>query len=101
MCSGVGACRKNGGGTMCPSYMVTLDERHTTRARANTLRLVMDGTIAADGLSSKALDESLDLCLQCKACKTECPSNVDMSKLKAEYLYQKYKSAGWCRSARC
>jgi Fe-S oxidoreductase len=92
MCSGVGACRKNGGGTMCPSYMVTLDEKDTTRARANTLRLVMSGEIPADGLASQALDESLDLCLQCKACKTECPSNVDMSKLKAEYLYQKYQS---------
>ena len=92
MCSGVGACRKNGGGTMCPSYMVTLDEAQTTRARANTLRLVMDGTIPADGLASQALDDALDLCLQCKACKTECPSNVDMSKLKAEYLHQKYKT---------
>ena len=92
MCSGVGACRKNGGGTMCPSYMVTLDEKDTTRARANTLRLVIDGTLPADGLASEALDESLDLCLQCKACKTECPSNVDMAKLKAEYLHQKYKN---------
>jgi len=92
MCSGVGACRKNGGGTMCPSYMVTLDEGQTTRARANTLRLVMDGSIKAEGLASKALDEALDLCLQCKACKTECPSNVDMAKLKAEYLHQKYKT---------
>jgi FAD/FMN-containing dehydrogenase/Fe-S oxidoreductase len=90
MCSGVGACRKNGGGTMCPSYMITLDEKDTTRARANTLRLVMSGAIPADGLASEALDESLDLCLQCKACKTECPSNVDMAKLKAEYLHQKY-----------
>ena len=92
LCSGVGACRKNGGGTMCPSYMVTLDESQTTRARANMLRLVMDGTIQADGLASEALDEVMDLCLQCKACKTECPSNVDMSKLKAEYLHQKYKT---------
>ena len=92
MCSGVGACRKNGGGTMCPSYMVTLDESQTTRARANTLRLVMDGTLPADGLASEALDEALDLCLSCKACKTECPSNVDMAKLKAEYLYQKHKT---------
>jgi len=91
MCSGVGACRKNGGGTMCPSYMVTLDEQHTTRARANTLRLVMTGAIPADGMDSRALDESLDLCLSCKACKTECPSNVDMAKLKAEYLHQKYR----------
>ena len=92
LCSGVGACRKTGGGTMCPSYMVTLDESQTTRARANMLRLVMDGTIPADGLASEALDEVMDLCLQCKACKTECPSNVDMSKLKAEYLHQKYKT---------
>jgi FAD/FMN-containing dehydrogenase/Fe-S oxidoreductase len=91
MCSGVGACRKNGGGTMCPSYMVTLDEKDTTRARANTLRLVMSGEIPSDGLASEALDASLDLCLSCKACKTECPSNVDMAKLKAESLYQKYK----------
>ena len=91
MCSGVGACRKNGGGTMCPSYMVTLDEKDTTRARANTLRLVMSGAIPSDGLASEALDASLDLCLSCKACKTECPSNVDMAKLKAESLYQKYK----------
>jgi Fe-S oxidoreductase len=92
MCSGVGACRKNGGGTMCPSYMVTLDEKDTTRARANTLRLVMSGAIPSDGLASEALDQALDLCLQCKACKTECPSNVDMAKLKAEYLHQKYKT---------
>ncbi len=92
MCSGVGACRKNGGGTMCPSYMVTLDERQTTRARANTLRLVMSGELPADGLASEALDEALDLCLQCKACKSECPSNVDMAKLKAEYLHQKYQT---------
>ena len=92
LCSGVGACRKNGGGTMCPSYMVTLDEKDTTRARANTLRLVMSGALPSDGLASDALDESLDLCLQCKACKTECPSNVDMAKLKAEYLHQKYRT---------
>jgi len=77
---------------MCPSYMVTLDEKDTTRARANTLRLVMSGAIPSDGLASEALDDSLDLCLQCKACKTECPSNVDMAKLKAEYLHQKYKT---------
>jgi FAD/FMN-containing dehydrogenase/Fe-S oxidoreductase len=88
MCSGVGACRKNGGGTMCPSYMVTLDERHTTRGRANTLRLVLSGQLPADGLRSAELAEALDLCLQCKACKTECPSNVDLSKLKSEVLHQ-------------
>ena len=92
MCSGVGACRKPTGGTMCPSYMVTRDEEHSTRGRANALRLVMSGALPADGLSSEVLDRALDLCLQCKACKTECPSNVDMAKLKAEYLHQKYRS---------
>ncbi|WP_152052352.1 FAD-binding and (Fe-S)-binding domain-containing protein [Tautonia marina] len=92
MCSGVGACRKTGTGTMCPSYMVTRDEDHSTRGRANLLRLVMSGTLPAEGLVSTDLDQALDLCLQCKACKTECPSNVDMSKLKAEYLHQKYRS---------
>lgn len=92
MCSGVGACRKPVGGTMCPSYMVTRDEDHSTRGRANLLRLVMSGALPADGLQNETLDNALDLCLQCKACKTECPSNVDMAKLKAEYLHQKYRS---------
>ncbi len=90
MCSGVGACRKNTGGTMCPSYMVTLEEEHTTRGRANALRLAISGQLEG-GLSNPTLAEALDLCLQCKACKTECPSNVDLSKLKSEALYQKYK----------
>ena len=89
MCSGVGACRKTTGGTMCPSYMVTRDEEHTTRGRANALRLVMTGALPG-GWSNETLHEALDLCLQCKACKTECPSNVDMTKLKAEVLHQTY-----------
>ncbi len=93
MCSGVGACRKTGTGTMCPSYMITRDEDHSTRGRANALRLVMSGAIRSEGLSDPTLDRVLDLCLQCKACKTECPSNVDMSKLKSEYLHQKYQSS--------
>ena len=92
MCSGVGACRKTSGGTMCPSYMVTRDEEHSTRGRANALRLVMSGALPAEGLANETLDRALDLCLQCKACKTECPSNVDMAKLKAEYLHQKYRA---------
>ncbi|MDX2037212.1 MAG: FAD-linked oxidase C-terminal domain-containing protein [Isosphaeraceae bacterium] len=91
MCSGVGVCRKNTGGTMCPSYMVTLDESHTTRARANALRLVMTGELSAEQMDHEAVAEAMDLCLQCKACKTECPSNVDMSKLKAEWLHQSRK----------
>jgi FAD/FMN-containing dehydrogenase/Fe-S oxidoreductase len=92
MCSGVGACRKETGGTMCPSYMVTRDEEHTTRGRANALRLVMAGALPADGLANETLHEALDLCLQCKACKSECPSNVDMAKLKAEFLHHYYQS---------
>ncbi len=92
MCSGVGACRKPTGGTMCPSYMVTRDEEHSTRGRANLLRLVMSGELPSEGLKNETLDRALDLCLQCKACKTECPSNVDMAKLKSEYLHQTYQS---------
>jgi FAD/FMN-containing dehydrogenase/Fe-S oxidoreductase len=91
LCSGVGSCRKTETGTMCPSYMVTRDEEHTTRGRANALRLVMSGALPAEGLANETLWHSLDLCLQCKACKTECPSNVDMAKLKAEFLHQYYK----------
>jgi FAD/FMN-containing dehydrogenase/Fe-S oxidoreductase len=91
MCSGVGACRKTGGGTMCPSYMVTLDEEHTTRGRANALRLAMTGALSRGGFDDPILHEALDLCLQCKACKNECPSNVDMAKLKAEALHERYK----------
>jgi FAD/FMN-containing dehydrogenase/Fe-S oxidoreductase len=93
MCSGVGACRKTGTGTMCPSYMVTMEEEHTTRGRANALRLAMTGALPGQdqGFNNAALREALDLCLQCKACKAECPSNVDMAKLKAEVLHQAYK----------
>ena len=87
MCSGVGECRKERG-TMCPSFMVTRDELHSTRGRANALRLAISGQIDTKGLKSKALKEIMDLCISCKACKTECPSNVDMAKLKSEYLQQ-------------
>jgi FAD/FMN-containing dehydrogenase/Fe-S oxidoreductase len=92
MCSGVGACRKTSSGTMCPSYMVTLEEEQTTRGRANALRLLISGQLKADGFDDPTVAEAMDLCLQCKACKTECPSNVDMAKLKAEWLHQVYKS---------
>ncbi len=92
MCSGVGACRKTSSGTMCPSYMVTRDEIHTTRGRANLLRMAMTGELVGqdDGFDNDTLHEALDLCLQCKACKNECPSQVDMAKLKAEVLHQHY-----------
>jgi FAD/FMN-containing dehydrogenase/Fe-S oxidoreductase len=92
-CSGIGACRKTGNGTMCPSYMVTRDELHTTRGRANLLRLAMTDDLASHGgpFDDQTLLESLELCLQCKACKSECPSKVDMAKLKSEVLYQRYR----------
>jgi len=86
MCSGVGACRARHIGTMCPSYAATGDEMHTTRARANALRIAMSDSSLLDGLSDPALDEVMDLCLSCKACKSECPTGVDMAKLKAHWL---------------
>jgi Fe-S oxidoreductase len=92
MCSGVGACRKTAGGTMCPSYMVTMEESQSTRGRANALRLLISGQLQADGFDDPTVAEAMDLCLQCKACKTECPSNVDMAKLKAEWLHQVHRS---------
>ncbi|HLA39413.1 MAG TPA: FAD-linked oxidase C-terminal domain-containing protein, partial [Candidatus Glassbacteria bacterium] len=91
MCSGVGECRKTLTGTMCPSYMATRDEEHSTRGRANALRLAITGRFGTEGLASKRLYDVLDLCLSCKACKSECPSNVDMARLKSEFLY-KYRA---------
>ena len=85
-CNGVGACRKVGSGTMCPSYMATRDEAHSTRGRANALRLAISGQLGPDALTGDALHEVLDLCLSCKACKSECPNNVDMARLKSEFL---------------
>ncbi|MFQ5412473.1 MAG: (Fe-S)-binding protein, partial [Phycisphaerae bacterium] len=90
MCSGVGQCRQRLVGTMCPSYMATGDERHTTRGRANALRLALSNTELIDGLSDPVLDEVMDLCLGCKACKTECPTGVDMARLKAEWLHRRH-----------
>ncbi len=93
MCTGVGECRKMLGGTMCPSFKVTRDEEQSTRGRANALRLAMSGELGEDALSSYRLQKAMDLCLSCKACKSECPSNVDMAKLKGEVrqmFYDKY-----------
>lgn len=89
-CSGVGACRNHIGGTMCPSFKGTADEDASTRGRANALRLAISGQLGFDGLTDPKVLETLDLCLSCKACKSECPSNVDMSKLKSEVLQKKY-----------
>ena len=94
MCNGVGACRKKLTGTMCPSYMATQEEEHSTRGRANALRAVLSGTLPAEHFKNKRLHEVLDLCLECKACKAECPSNVDMAKLKYEFLAHYYKARG-------
>jgi FAD/FMN-containing dehydrogenase/Fe-S oxidoreductase len=107
MCNGAGVCRKRRGGTMCPSYMATLDERHSTRGRGNALRLAITGQLT-EGLESRTDDgmpaakiwndpgtiETLGLCLSCKACKAECPSNVDIARLKAEYTAQRYRARG-------
>ena len=85
-CNGMGACRKMDSGTMCPSYMATRDEEHSTRGRANALRAVLSGRLPHSDYTSRRMFEALDLCLECKACKTECPANVDMAKLKYEFL---------------
>lgn len=94
MCNGAGVCRKLGAGTMCPSYMATHDEHDTTRARANALRNAMAGRIPPKELFSPELYGVMDLCLGCKACKSECPSAVDMAKIKAEYLVHYYQHNG-------
>src|SRR5205085_6526771 len=84
-CNGAGVCRKTAGGTMCPSYRATLDERHSTRGRGNALRLAISGQLSrgADGrpdFDDAGTLQTLDLCLSCKACKSECPSNVDIAR---------------------
>lgn len=96
-CNGVGACRKLGSGTMCPSYMATRDEQHTTRGRANALRLAMSGQLGSDpvaALGSDGVHDTLSLCLACKACKTECPNSVDMAKMKSDALQMRHDRKG-------
>jgi FAD/FMN-containing dehydrogenase/Fe-S oxidoreductase len=93
-CGGVGACRKTVAGTMCPSYMATLDEADSTRGRANALRLAISGQLGPEGITDPALYPVLDLCLECKACKSECPTGVDMARLKSEFLYQYHREHG-------
>jgi len=92
MCIGIGACRQGLEGVMCPSYRATRNEKDSTRGRANALRLAMSGRLGADAMTSKELFEVLELCLSCKSCKNECPSNVDLTRLKTEFL-QKYHDA--------
>src|SRR5262249_31462723 len=86
LCNGAGVCRKKNEGTMCPSYMVTMEDIHSTRGRANLMREILSGKLPATEFTGQALHDALDLCLECKGCKAECPSNVDMAKLKYEFL---------------
>jgi len=94
MCNGVGECRKKLEGTMCPSYMVTRDEEHSTRGRANALRAVLSGRVPPSEFTGRRLYEVMDLCLECKGCKAECPANVDMAKLKYEFLHHYHAANG-------
>ena len=94
MCNGVGACRKTLTGTMCPSFIGTREEEHSTRGRANALRSIISGALPHTELTNERLQEVLDLCLGCKACKAECPSNVDMAKIKYEVLAHYHKANG-------
>jgi FAD/FMN-containing dehydrogenase/Fe-S oxidoreductase len=90
-CVGVGACLNTKGGVMCPSYRATGEEQHSTRGRAHLLWEMLAGALRKEGFRSKAVHEALDLCLSCKACKTECPVSVDMTAYKSEFLAQRYK----------
>jgi FAD/FMN-containing dehydrogenase/Fe-S oxidoreductase len=94
MCNNNGHCRKFDAGTMCPSYRVTRDEQHLTRGRANTLRLALSGQLGPDALTSPEMRATLDLCVGCKGCKRDCPTGVDMAKMKTEVLYQWQRKHG-------
>jgi FAD/FMN-containing dehydrogenase/Fe-S oxidoreductase len=100
-CNGAGACRKRAeaGGTMCPSYMATLDERDTTRGRANVFRQLLMSPDPRQAFTSEELESAMDLCLSCKACKSECPASVDMARMKAEFLQQNHDAKGTPLSA--
>jgi FAD/FMN-containing dehydrogenase/Fe-S oxidoreductase len=91
-CIGLGACRKNDSGSMCPSYMVTLEEEHSTRGRAHMLFELLQGEVVRDGWQDEHVKKALDLCLACKACKSECPANVDIATYKAEFLSHYYEN---------
>ncbi len=90
-CIGLGACRKRDSGSMCPSYMVTLEEEHSTRGRAHMLFELLQGEVVREGWQSESVKRALDLCLACKACKSECPANVDIATYKAEFLSHYYE----------
>lgn len=98
MCNNNGHCRKFDAGTMCPSYRITRDEQHVTRGRANTLRLALSGQLEG-GLESKEVEQAMDLCVSCKGCRRECPTGVDMARMKIEYLHQT-QAARYARNPR-
>ena len=87
MCNNNGACRARNAGVMCPSYQATGDEQHLTRGRANTLRLALTGQLGPDALVAEEMRETMDLCISCKGCKRECPTGVDMARMKVEFLH--------------
>jgi Fe-S oxidoreductase len=93
-CNGAGVCRKETTGTMCPSFMVTREEEHSTRGRANALRAALSGILPPEALTSERMYQIMDLCVECKSCKAECPSAVDMAKIKFEFLARYYDVHG-------
>jgi len=95
MCNNNGTCRKMAPDVMCPSFRVTQDEQHVTRGRANTLRLALSGQLGPDAITSEEMRETLDLCVGCKGCRRECPTGVDMAKMKVEVLYHYHRRHGW------
>ncbi len=95
MCNNNGHCRKFDAGTMCPSYRVTRDEKHLTRGRANTLRLALSGQLGPDGLASEEVREAMELCVSCKGCKRDCPTGVDMARMKVEFLHHYKQKHGY------
>ncbi len=94
MCNNNGTCRKMTGGTMCPSWRATHDEQHVTRGRANTLRLAISGQLGPDAFTSPEMKETLDLCVSCKGCKRDCPTGVDMARMKVEFLHHYHAKHG-------
>ena len=95
MCNNNGHCRQFDAGTMCPSYRVTRDEQHLTRGRANTLRLALSGQLGAQAFTGPAVADAMDLCVGCKGCRRECPTGIDMAKMKTEFLAHWHAAHGW------
>ena len=95
MCNNNGACRKSAGGVMCPSYRVTRNERDVTRGRANSLRLAMTGQLGPDALTSDEMAKTMELCVSCKGCRLECPTGVDMARMKIEVQAARARKHGF------